>query len=169
MCNKFPRKLKIAKVLSNFNVEDHKVIDNYHPISWLTSISNLFEKVVLLQFHDYCLNINDHYEINFTYEFRLLFHGLKQGFRYLYTRISITKPAHYGTDSMQWFISCLTGRMQSVEINKHSHIIHPRPSGFHTKIFYNSHIHEWYTICTSHSNLSYKRMSEPFKFHRQLQ
>ena len=49
----FPNKLKIAKVLPLFKEEDHTVMDNYRPISLLTAISKLFEKVVFSQLYDF--------------------------------------------------------------------------------------------------------------------
>ena len=49
----FPSKLKMAKVLPLFKKNDPHIMDNYRPISLLTSISKLFEKVVFNQ----CLNI----------------------------------------------------------------------------------------------------------------
>ena len=49
----FPNKLKMAKVLPLFKKEDHTVMDNYRPISLLTAISKLFEKVVFSQLYDF--------------------------------------------------------------------------------------------------------------------
>ena len=46
----FPNKLKIAKVLPLFKKDDYAIMDNYRPISLLTSISKLFEKSFLLSF-----------------------------------------------------------------------------------------------------------------------
>ena len=46
----FPDKVKIAKVLPLFKKDDHTLMDNYRPISLLTSISKLFEKVVFLSY-----------------------------------------------------------------------------------------------------------------------
>ena len=45
----FPEKLKIAKVQPLFKKGDEEQIENYRPISLLTSISKVFEKVVFLQ------------------------------------------------------------------------------------------------------------------------
>ena len=52
----FPTKLKIAKVLPFFKKDDVTFMDNYHPISLLTSISKLFEKVLFDQLYDYFQN-----------------------------------------------------------------------------------------------------------------
>ena len=46
----FPDKLKIAKVLPLFKKEDHTVLDNYRPISLLTTNSKLCEKVIFYFF-----------------------------------------------------------------------------------------------------------------------
>ena len=52
----FPKKLKIAKVLPLFKKDDYAIMDNFRPISLLTSISKLFEKVVFTQLYDYFRN-----------------------------------------------------------------------------------------------------------------
>ena len=64
----FPDKLKLAKVLPLFKKGEHTCMDNYRPISLLTSISKIFEKVVCKQLYDY-FSINN------------LFHNNQYGFR----------------------------------------------------------------------------------------
>ena len=49
----FPTKLKIAKVLPYFKKDDIMLMDNYRPISLLTSTSKVFEKVLVTQLFDY--------------------------------------------------------------------------------------------------------------------
>ena len=49
----FPTKLKIAKVLPYFKKADIMLMDNYRPISLLTSRSKVFEKVVFTQLYYY--------------------------------------------------------------------------------------------------------------------
>ena len=49
----FPEKLKIGKVQPLFKKGDEERIKNYRPISLLTSISKVFEKVVFLQLTKY--------------------------------------------------------------------------------------------------------------------
>ena len=49
----FPEKLKIAKVQPLFTKGDEERIEKYRPISLLTSISKVFEKVVFLQLTKY--------------------------------------------------------------------------------------------------------------------
>ena len=49
----FPDKLKIAKVMPFFKKDDITLIDNYRPVSLLTSTSKVFEKVVFTQLYEY--------------------------------------------------------------------------------------------------------------------
>ena len=64
----FTDKLKIAKVIPLYKKQDKKVFGNYIPISLLSSVSKVFEKIVFDQFHD-CFTTN-----------RLLFNS-QYGFR----------------------------------------------------------------------------------------
>ena len=54
----FPDKLKIAKVIPLFKKDDDKSFGNYRPISLLSSISKIFERVAFNQLYDY-LTSND--------------------------------------------------------------------------------------------------------------
>ena len=49
----FPEKLKGAKVLPLFKKGDETLIENHRPVSLLTSISKVFEKVVFIQLSKY--------------------------------------------------------------------------------------------------------------------
>ena len=49
----FPEKLKIAKVMPFYKKDDITLMDNYRPVSLLTSISKVFEKVVFTQLYEY--------------------------------------------------------------------------------------------------------------------
>ena len=49
----FPEKLKIAKVMPFYKRDDITLMDNYRPVSLLTSISKVFEKVVSTQLYEY--------------------------------------------------------------------------------------------------------------------
>ena len=49
----FPNQLKIAKVIPLFKKDDCLIMDNYRPVSLLTSISKIFEKVVHIQLSKY--------------------------------------------------------------------------------------------------------------------
>ena len=64
----YPDKLKIAKAIPLLKKDDTLLMDNYRPISLLSSISKLFEKVVSNQVSEYFMKNN-------------LFHDGKYGFR----------------------------------------------------------------------------------------
>ena len=49
----FPDKLKIAKVIPLYKKDDNKLFGNYRPISLLSSISKIFERVAFNQLYDY--------------------------------------------------------------------------------------------------------------------
>ena len=49
----FPDKLKIAKVIPLFKKGDESLIENYRPISLLSSISKVFERIVFNQLYKY--------------------------------------------------------------------------------------------------------------------
>ena len=49
----FPDKLKIAKVIPLYKKQDEKVFGNYRPISLLSSVSKVFERIVFDQLYDY--------------------------------------------------------------------------------------------------------------------
>ena len=49
----FPDRLKFAKVIPLFKKGDGQLFDNYRPISLLSSISKVVEKIVFIQVYDY--------------------------------------------------------------------------------------------------------------------
>ena len=49
----FPDKLKLVKVIPLYKKVDNHVFDNYRPISLLSTVSKIFEKVVFIQVYDY--------------------------------------------------------------------------------------------------------------------
>ena len=55
---KFPDRLKIAKIIPVYKKEDPNLIKNYCPISILSSISKVFEKVVYEQIYSYLITNN---------------------------------------------------------------------------------------------------------------
>ena len=57
----FPQKLKIAKVVPLHKKDDPTILNNYRPISILTAISKIFEKVMFQQIHRYFNNYNIYY------------------------------------------------------------------------------------------------------------
>ena len=53
----FPDKLKLARVIPLYKKGDNHVFDIYRPISLLSTVSKIFEKVVFIQVYDYfCAN-----------------------------------------------------------------------------------------------------------------
>ena len=63
----FPSKLKIAKVLPLFKTNDPHIMDNYRPISLLTSISKLFENAVFNQLFEYFHKNNLFYDSQYGF------------------------------------------------------------------------------------------------------
>ena len=59
--------MKIAKVLPLFKKDDYAIMDKYRPISLLTSISKLFEKVVFTQLYDYFRNKDLFYDSQYGF------------------------------------------------------------------------------------------------------
>ena len=49
----FPDQLRIAIVIPIYNKRDHTLVDNYRPVSLLSSISKLFEKVAYEELYAY--------------------------------------------------------------------------------------------------------------------
>ena len=51
----FPHRIKLAKVMPLYKKYDNKLSGNYRPISLLSSISKVFEKIVFDQLYDYLI------------------------------------------------------------------------------------------------------------------
>lgn len=64
----FPDKLKIAKVTPVYKKDDENVFTNYRPISILSSLSKIFEKVMFIQIYDH-------------FQQKKLFYAAQYGFR----------------------------------------------------------------------------------------
>ena len=64
----FPTKLKIARVLPSFKKDDVTIMDNYRPISLLTSTSRLFEKILFTQLYNFFTKINYFTQVNMVSE-----------------------------------------------------------------------------------------------------
>ena len=58
----FLSKLKLAKVIPIYKKDDRHILDNYRPISLLSTMSKVFEKVVFHQVYDYFSSNNLFYE-----------------------------------------------------------------------------------------------------------
>ena len=143
-------------MLPLFKKDDHTIMDNYRPISLLTSISKLFEKVVFTQLYDYFRNNDLFYDSQYGFlkdhstEYAAMeltdkilkaiddknislaiFMDLSKAFDTLDHGILINKLAHYGIHgtTLQWFTSYLTDRNQYVEIDGVTSNILPLSTG----------------------------------------
>ena len=139
----FPDKLKVAKVLPLYKMGENWLMENYRPISLLSTLSKVFERVVFEQLYEYLHSKNLLYRSQ--YGFRKdhstelasvelidhickemdkgdtpfsIFLDLSKAFDMLDHDILVTKLKHYGIDNtpLTWFKSYLTNRMQFVEI-----------------------------------------------------
>ena len=54
----FPSQLKISKVIPLYKANDETLLSNYRPIALLTSVSKIFENVMLDQISNYFINNN---------------------------------------------------------------------------------------------------------------
>ena len=140
----FPDRLKIARVFPAHKKGDITIPDNYRPISLLTSISKLFEKVVFIQLYGYFQKYKLFFESQYGFreghstEYASLelidrvindienknisiaiFLDLSKAFDTLDHKILLYKLNYYGITNteLQWFSSYLTNRSQYVEFN----------------------------------------------------
>ncbi len=141
---KFPLKLKTARVIPIFKSGDPNLTDNYRPISLLSSLSKILEKVVAIQLvnhldrnnliykHQYGFQKNKNTEqnlitaVNFIHnalnngEYCIgLFLDLKKAFDVCSHEILLTKLKYLGikNTALKWFESYLQDRTQYTDIN----------------------------------------------------
>ena len=141
----YPDQLKIAEVIPVFkNKGDHLLIENYRPISLLSNINKIFEKLVYSRLYSF-LNIHNciydlqfgfrsnhstnHALISLTEKIREaldngqyacgIFIDLQKAFDTVNHDILISKLSHYGIrgNANKWFRSYLNKRQQFVSIN----------------------------------------------------
>ena len=138
----FPKQLKIAKVIPLFKKGEETSIENYRPISLLSSISKVFEILVFNQLYQY-LDVNNllfdsQYGFRKQYSTELaalelidrvhkslddgqipvsIFLDLSNAFDTLDHTILLSKLKHYGIKikAVQWFNSYLSNMHQYVE------------------------------------------------------
>ena len=140
----FHSKLKLAKVIRLYKKDDEKEFGNYRPISLLSSISKIFEKVAFDQLYDLhslhgllfdsqygfrkhnstelaALELTDRirHEIDQKKDPFAVFLDLSKAFDTLNHDILLTKLKYYGIKDtpLDWFKSYLTQRLQYVEFD----------------------------------------------------
>ena len=141
-----PNRFKIAKVIPIFKTGDEHLFTNYRPISLLSSISKLLEKIVAKQMHGF-LTVNNilykhqygfrksHNTTHAVFQFLNKIHkslnsdvpeytmgiflDLKKAFDTVNHTILMKKLEHYGFRGVasEWFRNYLTGRCQYVSID----------------------------------------------------
>ena len=141
----FPDQLKIAKITPLYKKENVKLIENYRPISVLSSISKIFEKVVFNQLYAYFTQNNLFYHSQYGFRKKCstehavlelsdkvinqmeigntplaVFLDLSKAFDTINFDILLYKLKYYGISntSIKWFNSYLYNRKQYVEFNQ---------------------------------------------------
>ena len=139
-----PINMKIAKVIPIFKKGDKKEVNNYRPISLLTGISKILERIIYTRLINF-LQVNDIFS-NFQFGFRQkhstshalltfiekvtqaidkhshmlgIFLDFSKAFDTINHKILLKKLYHYGIrgKALEWFRSYLSNRQQYVSVN----------------------------------------------------
>ena len=86
----FPDKLKIGKIVPVYKKGNHKLIDNYRPISLLPTISRIFETVIYSQLYEY---IEHHHIMNDSQ------YGFRKAHSTVYTATELIDRLTYKLDN----------------------------------------------------------------------
>ena len=140
----FPELLKTAKIVPVFKSENDKLVNNYRPISILTTFSKIFEKAVFARLGDYMEKYKILHENQFGFRKGLstctallqlvdelansidhgqttvgVFVDLAKAFDTVDHRILLQKLEHYGIRGvvLKWFNSYISNRKQCVLVN----------------------------------------------------
>ena len=90
----YPSKLKIAKVIPIFKKGDSKSINNYRPISILSTINKIFEKVLYARLIDYIEKNNIFYKNLFGFKKQ---HSTEHALKKIVDRIRLSIERNHPT------------------------------------------------------------------------
>ena len=138
----YPTQLKLAKVIPTFkNKGDPLLVSNYRPISLLSNVNKIFERIVHKRLYSFINKYNCIYELQFGFQDQHstnhallsltekirealdskggkfacgVFMDLQKTFDTVDHSMLLKKLKHYGIRGLanQWFRSCLLGRTQ---------------------------------------------------------